>query len=73
MAELKLYVWTGLNPCRHHGSVAFAIAETVAEAKMSVQAACCPLCVWDWGTLEIHDIEKCAKCINEESHRYDLE
>lgn len=63
MAELKLYIWTGFNP-DYVGGMAFAIAETVDEAKLLVQAAHRPLCVWDWGTLVIRDIGKCAYCID---------
>jgi len=60
--KLKLYVWTGFCP-NVGGGLAVAVAETVDEAKLLVQAAHRPLCVWDWGTLEIHDIEPCAYCV----------
>ena len=61
-ADLKLYVWTGFNPDAV-GGLAIAIAETVDEAKELVKAAHQPCCVWDWGTLTIHDIDKCAHCV----------
>ena len=62
MTELKLYVWTSFCPdCT--GGLAVAIAETVDEAKLLVQAAYRPRSVWDWGKLAIRDIEKCCvKC-----------
>jgi len=59
MVDLKLYVWTGFCP-GVYGGLAVAVAETVDEAKLLVQATHRPLCVWDWGTLEIHDITPCA-------------
>ena len=63
MADLKLYVWTNFCPDWTSG-LAVAIADTVGEAKLLVQAAYRPMCVWDWGTLSIHDIESCAYCVD---------
>lgn len=63
MTELKLYVWTGFCP-DYIGGMAIAIAETVDEAKLLVQAEHRPLPVWDWGAVSIHDIEKCAYCVD---------
>ena len=65
MAKLRLYVWTGFCSAYFDG-LAVAIAETVDEAKLLVQAAHRPQPVWDWGTLSIHDIEKCAYCVTHE-------
>lgn len=63
ITRLKLYIWVGFCPDRT-GGLAVAIAETVDEAKLLVQAEYRPLPVWDWGTLSIHDIEKCAYCVD---------
>jgi len=72
MTKLKLYVWTDFCPdCI--GGIAFAIAETVDEAKRLVVlehgAAYNHVCVWDWGTLTIHDIEKRAYCVEGGGYR----
>ena len=61
--ELKLYIWTEFNPDAVSG-LAFAIAETVEEAKELVKAAHQPCCVWDWGRLTIHDLGKCAYMVD---------
>ena len=60
--NLKLYVWTDFCP-DWRGGLAFAIAETVDEAKQLVEAERGPCCVYDWGTLTIRDIDKCARCV----------
>jgi hypothetical protein len=59
--QLRLYVWTDFCPDKT-GGLAVAIAETVEEAKLLVQAAHRPLPVWDWGTLAILDIKPYATC-----------
>lgn len=60
--SLKLYIWTGFCP-DYTGGLAVAIADDMAEAKRLVEAEHQPLCIWEWGTLEIHDIKKCAYCV----------
>jgi hypothetical protein len=68
MPELKLYVWTDFCPNWTEG-LAFAIAETVGEAKQLVEAEHGLIvgvdgCVQDWGTLTIRDLDqKRAWCV----------
>ena len=57
---LKLFVWTDFSP-DYIGGLAFAIAETESEAKeLILKERGYEVYDWDWGTLEVKPISKCA-------------
>lgn len=53
--ELKLYVWYGFQP-GWSGGLAFALARTASEARVSVQKEYGDK-VSTWGTLRVHRVE----------------
>lgn len=53
--ELKLYVWYGFQP-GWSGGLAFALARTAAEARVSVQKEYGDK-VSTWGALRVHRVE----------------
>ncbi len=59
--RMKLYIWDGFCPSCGDG-LAFAIAETITQAKTLVRAehGSEP---YIWGNVTIHDIEPVARCV----------
>jgi adenosine/AMP kinase len=56
---MNLYVWADFEPDYTPG-LAFALAETEAEARRLVQAKCDEGLVRNWGEVQVHPVAKIA-------------